>query len=108
MTPQEGAETAPRRLGGGNVGPVPVLGQLESRFRSRFGRSPEIGVRAPGRVNLIGEHTDYNGGLVLPCAIDRETVVLAARRGDRQGRGLSIEKGGEGGFYPPAPARGGG
>ena len=31
--------------------------------------------RAPGRVNLIGEHTDYNDGFVLPCAIDRETVV---------------------------------
>jgi len=82
-----------------------VLGQLESRFRSRFGRAPEIGVRAPGRVNLIGEHTDYNGGLVLPCAIDRETLVLAARRGDRQVRAFSIEMGGEGSFDASAPAR---
>jgi galactokinase len=40
-------------------------------------------VRAPGRVNLIGEHTDYNDGFVLPAAIDRHTVVEADERGDR-------------------------
>ena len=58
-------------------------GSLPSeRFRAHFGRPPELAARAPGRVNLIGEHTDYNGGLVLPCAIDRATTVLAARRSD--------------------------
>ncbi len=46
-------------------------------YRSRFGRSPEVVARAPGRVNLIGEHTDYNDGFVLPFAIDR-TVQVAA------------------------------
>ena len=51
-------------------------------FAARFGRPPEAGARAPGRVNLIGEHTDYNDGLVLPFAIDRETFALAARRDD--------------------------
>lgn len=42
-----------------------------------FGTEPDLLVRAPGRVNLIGEHTDYNDGFVLPLAIDRETVVAA-------------------------------
>src|SRR6185436_16467981 len=39
--------------------------------------------RAPGRVNLIGEHTDYNDGFVMPVAIDRHTTVVATPRGDR-------------------------
>ena len=40
-------------------------------------------VRAPGRLNLLGEHTDYNGGFVLPIAIDRSTIVVAAPAGER-------------------------
>jgi len=52
-------------------------------FTDRFGRAPEILVRAPGRVNLIGGHTDYNGGHVLPVAIERCTFLAAARRSDR-------------------------
>lgn len=67
-------------------------------FRRRHGDDPEVVVRAPGRVNLIGEHTDYNEGFVLPMAIDR-FVVLAARRrpGGRVHLG-SIELNDEGSF----------
>ena len=46
---------------------------LFDAFRERFGRRPEHAVRAPGRVNLIGEHTDYNDGPVLPCATGADT-----------------------------------
>ena len=49
-----------------------------SEFTARFGRTPRWVVAAPGRVNIIGEHTDYSGGLVLPMAIDRYTVIAAA------------------------------
>ncbi len=54
-----------------------------TEFRARYGEDPEIVVRAPGRVNLIGEHTDYNDGFVLPMAIDRSVWVALRRRDDR-------------------------
>jgi galactokinase len=44
-------------------------------YKDKFGEEPELVTSAPGRVNLIGEHTDYNGGFVLPCAIDRRIAV---------------------------------
>jgi len=52
-------------------------------FRARFGQEPQHIVRAPGRVNLIGEHTDYNEGFVLPVAIDREITIAVSSRLDR-------------------------
>lgn len=76
--------------------------RLAREFEGRFGRRPELASRAPGRVNLIGEHTDYNGGLVLPCAIDRDTLVLGARRGDGRFRVFSRELGAEADFGAPA------
>src|SRR5579872_2381347 len=73
-------------------GPVPAGGRMQStasldalvqaaeeEFARRLGRPPRWVAAAPGRVNLIGEHTDYNDGFVLPMAIDRY-VVLAADR----------------------------
>jgi galactokinase len=58
--------------------------QLRSDFRKRFGRDePALLVRAPGRVNLIGEHTDYNDGFVLPIATEQAVWVAAAPRSDR-------------------------
>lgn len=56
---------------------------IVERFRGRFGKQPTVW-RAPGRVNLIGEHTDYNEGLVLPVAIELATEVAAAGRDDHQ------------------------
>ena len=53
-------------------------------FESLYGSAPTILVRAPGRVNLIGEHTDYNGGFVLPMAIDSDLVIAARPRTDRR------------------------
>ena len=51
-------------------------------FQHAYGKLPTVVCRAPGRVNLIGEHTDYNDGLVLPIAIDRSVAVAAAPRDD--------------------------
>src|SRR5689334_10662909 len=51
-------------------------------YREQFDAEPEVLTSAPGRVNLIGEHTDYNDGFVLPCAIDRR-VAVALGAGDR-------------------------
>ena len=51
-------------------------------FVEKFGAEPEVVASAPGRVNLIGEHTDYNGGFVLPCAIDRRIAFAASRNGE--------------------------
>ncbi|VTP65378.1 Galactokinase [Leclercia adecarboxylata] len=48
-------------------------------------------IQAPGRVNLIGEHTDYNDGFVLPCAIDYQTVISCAKRDDRKVRVLAAD-----------------
>jgi len=48
-------------------------------YRRHFGAEPDMLFRAPGRVNLIGEHTDYNDGFVLPAAINRQTVVAIGR-----------------------------
>src|SRR3954469_9704781 len=68
-------------------------------FSDRYGIEPAILVRSPGRVNLIGEHTDYNLGYVLPLAIDRYTKLAVAPRPDSKinvysetvGEGIEID-----------------
>ena len=71
--------------------------ELLERARAGFKRSyPDctgraVMVRAPGRVNLIGEHTDYNDGYVLPAAIERETVMAGAARDDRTVRVAALD-----------------
>lgn len=60
-------------------------------FTETFGYAPTHAIQAPGRVNLIGEHTDYNDGFVLPCAIDYQTVIACAKRDDRQVRVVAVD-----------------
>jgi galactokinase len=60
-------------------------------FEDLYGRPPTAHGEAPGRVNLIGEHTDYNGGFVLPAAIPRRTVVDLAPRDDHRVRVWSAQ-----------------
>ena len=60
-------------------------------FSTVFGYKPTHTLQAPGRVNLIGEHTDYNDGFVLPCAIDYQTVIACAKRSDRQVRVIAAD-----------------
>jgi galactokinase len=60
--------------------------RAQAAFEAAFGQPATTLVQAPGRVNLIGEHTDYNDGLVLPCAIDYRTVIAARPREDRRVR----------------------
>ena len=65
------------------------LDALKSAFERLMGTRPRL-FSAPGRVNLIGEHTDYNDGFVLPIAIDRRTVVAASPRTDRRVRVVTL------------------
>ncbi|MGO4588711.1 galactokinase [Paenarthrobacter sp. 2TAF44] len=63
---------------------------LSARFQETFGSSPDGVWQAPGRVNLIGEHTDYNEGFVLPFAIDKTAKVAIRLRADSRVRLLSL------------------
>ncbi len=82
------AHTVPDRVSGTRVAstlPAVVLHNLHAlttAFRQRTGRNPDGLWAAPGRVNVIGEHTDYNDGYVLPAAIGRRAVVAAGLRPD--------------------------
>src|SRR3954451_3976601 len=55
-----------------------LVARASNRFQQRYQQSPQWIVAAPGRVNLIGEHIDYNDGFVLPMAIDRYCIIAAA------------------------------
>ena len=60
------------------------LKMAAQRFAQHFSRPAEVIARAPGRVNLIGEHTDYNEGFVLPSTVDFDVAVVCAPRTDRK------------------------
>jgi galactokinase len=57
---------------------------LADEFASKYGHRPDLAVRSPGRVNLIGDHTDYNDGFVLPIAIDQAVWMAVRGRADRE------------------------
>ena len=65
--------------------------KTQTLFAEKFGYPATHVIQAPGRVNLIGEHTDYNDGFVLPCAIDYQTVISCAPRTDRQVRVIAAD-----------------
>jgi len=65
--------------------------QAERRFLDEFSRPPELLVRAPGRVNLLGAHVDYNDGWVLPAAIDRSIWLAAARIPEPELHAVSLD-----------------
>lgn len=62
----------------------PLIEQTKDAFLQTFGGKADVAVMAPGRVNLIGEHTDYNEGFVLPAAVDRGTALAGEARDDRK------------------------
>lgn len=72
-----------------------LIKNVKDAFNSVLSYAPTHIVQAPGRVNLIGEHTDYNDGFVLPCAINYQTVVAAAKRDDNIVRVVSVDYGNE-------------
>ena len=65
--------------------------KVKAHFTAEFGEAPSFIVRAPGRVNLIGEHTDYNDGFVLPLAIDRAAFIALRPRADQRVLALSLD-----------------
>lgn len=67
--------------------------RVKQRFEAEFSQPPAYIVRAPGRVNLIGEHTDYNDGFVFPLAIDRATWIALRPRADNRVAAVSIDMG---------------
>jgi galactokinase len=67
------------------------VNEIRAQFEQHYQIHPRLIVRAPGRVNLIGEHTDYNDGFVFPVAIDRATYVAARPREDRVIRAFAAD-----------------
>ena len=70
---------------------VELLENVKTTFEQTFGYKGQHSIQAPGRVNLIGEHTDYNDGFVLPCAINYQTVVVASPRKDNIVRVVAVD-----------------
>lgn len=72
-----------------------LINNVKNTFSTVLGYAATHIIQAPGRVNLIGEHTDYNDGFVLPCAINYQAMVAAAKRDDNIVRLISVDYGNE-------------
>ncbi|WP_334325984.1 galactokinase [Gilliamella apicola] len=68
-----------------------LINKTSQAFEIKFGYKPDTFIQAPGRVNLIGEHTDYNDGFVLPCAINYQTVIGCHKRSDNLIRVIAVD-----------------
>src|SRR5689334_6887125 len=71
---------------------------VKTAFTQRYGTAPSHIAHAPGRVNIIGEHTDYNEGFVLPAAMDRAIYIAAKARNDDTVNILSLDYNGDASF----------
>jgi galactokinase len=98
----DGTQAEPAPVANGADDPRPALAARV--LGERFGAEPAVVASAAGRVNLIGEHTDYNGGEVLPIAIGRRTVVAVRPNGGAEWRAASATEEGVGSFAE-TPAR---
>lgn len=63
-----------------------MLAEAVALFREKYSSDPAVAAFAPGRANLIGEHTDYNDGFVLPFALPYKTIIVAAKSNDEETR----------------------
>ncbi|GAB1490206.1 galactokinase [Opitutaceae bacterium] len=88
------AGETPAGFSGGPPPAAPLQTQLTAAFQAAFGRAPTVITAAPGRIEVIGNHTDYNGGPVLGAAVDRRVWVAVAPRTDGVRQFLRAPEGG--------------
>jgi galactokinase len=77
-----------------------IIDHIAKTFQDTFGKEPEHIVRAPGRVNLLGEHVDYNDGFVLPAAIDRATYIVFSPTGSDLSALVAVDMNQQASFTP--------
>src|SRR5512139_1121655 len=82
-----------------------LIDRIATLYRETFGHTPAHIARAPGRVNLLGEHVDYNNGFVLPAAIDRATYVAFSPTNARHSRLVALDFAEKVSFSPETLAR---
>jgi galactokinase len=95
-----------KRLDTDCIDPIERRARMTEAFRALYDAEPEVGVRAPGRVDLMGSHTDYNEGLVMTLPINREVWILARPRADDHVRMISLNMESETGFDTSDPQNG--